>query len=167
MPARNCTLGESLRRWLVRQGSDEIAERFSPWIQRTLQDLGYDPDRAATDEGLQEVKALLRRADITPARMQRACREARRAEAQGLSVLEWTRGIQERAYSEAMAEKASQRAKVRLEREFEEEASTLDAPPTPKEVLAFLLVWEELGGSPALAALQEIQSQDAGVPPQN
>lgn len=167
MAAQNCTLGEGLRRWLVQQGSDEIAERFSPWIQRTLRDLGYDPDRPATDEGLQEAKALLHRADITPARMQRACREARRAEAQGLSVLEWTQGIQERAYSEAMAEEASRRARVRLERGFGEKASTLDAPPTPKEVLAFLLVWKELGGSPALAALREIQSQDEGVPPQN
>ncbi|MFB6274032.1 MAG: hypothetical protein ABEL51_14175 [Salinibacter sp.] len=167
MPALDCTLGEGLRRWLAQTTSDEIADHFFPWIRSALVDTGYNLDRPATEEALQSTQALLRRADITPARMRRAVREARRAEAEGLSVLEWAQGLQARAYSKDVAEDATQRAKDHLTQMTEGPPPDLDVPPTPKDTFAFLLAWEELGGTPALAALRELLTRARGAPPQN
>lgn len=167
MSSRDRTLGEDLRKWLVRQTGEEIAERFYPWIRDGLHEAGYDLGRPTTKERLQKTTEKLRRADITPANMRRAVREAQRANAQNLSVLEWTRRVQERAHSKKLAKGASQQAQAQLQREFGEDAPILDAPPTPKEVFAFFLVWEEFGGTSALAASRELQSIVDGAPPQN
>lgn len=167
MPVPDYTLDEGLRRWLVRATSDEVADQFFPWVRQALQDTGVDLDRPATAEALRRTQAVLRRADLTPERMERAVREARRAEAENLSVLEWARGIQARAYSEEVAEGAFQRAKSHLDRITADSTPLAEASPTPQDTFVFLLAWQEFGGTPALAALREHRTQASGVPPQN
>lgn len=167
MSGLDCTLGEAVRRWLAESTNDEIAGHFFPWVRSALRDTGYNLNRPATEEALESTQSVLRRADITPDRMRHAVHEAQRAEAQGLSVLEWARGVQARAFGEKMAEGALQRARNYLSRGDESPPPDLEAPPTPEDTFAFLLAWEELGGTPALAALRELQSQAAGIPPRN
>lgn len=167
MPGLDCTLGEALRRWLTETTNDEIANHFFPWVRSALRDTGYNLDRPATKEALQLTQSVLRRADITPARMQRAVHESERAQAQGLSALEWAREVQARAFGEKTAEGAFQRARNYLSRADLSPSPDLEAPPTPEDTFAFLLAWEELGGTPALTALSELQSQATGIPPQN
>lgn len=167
-----CPLGARLRRWICQEAREEVADCFFPWVRDVLQDLGCDLNRPASTDTFQQVQARLKREDITPARMERAFREAQRAREEGLSTLEWCRNLQQRAYSERVAQGAARRALVRLwadleAEEFEKEKATLLAPPSPKETFAFLLAWKELGGSSALAAYRELQRRGTGAPPQN
>lgn len=129
--------------------------------------MGYDPTLPVSEETFERITAELRQADVTPARMQMALKEARRAKLNDLSTLEWGRNVQQRAYSEEMADGAFQLAKSRLKRKFDKEEGDLQKPPTPEEIFAFLLAWEEIGDSSTLAALRELQQQDEGMPPQN
>lgn len=93
MSSSDSPLGPRLRRWIAAEAGETVAERFYPWVRETLQDLGYDLSGPATEADLRRTRAVLRRADVTPARMQRAAREARRAEAEGLTALEWARSV--------------------------------------------------------------------------
>lgn len=161
------SLGARLRRWIAREASGEVAERFYPWVRKTLSSLGYDLNGPASETAVRETKDTLRQADITPARMDRALRESRRAKEEGLSALEWVRSVQRRAHSEELADGAYRRAKDRLQNEFGTEEADLRVPPTPEETFAFLLAWEELGGSAGLAALRDLRRQADGAPSRN
>lgn len=161
------SLGQRLRQWIARETTGEVAEGFYPWVQKTLSGLGYDLSAPASEAAVRETKAMLRRADITPGRMARALRASRRAQKEGVSSLEWVRAVQKRAYGEEAAEEASRQARKRLKGEFGKEEADLQKPPTPTEVFAFLLAWEELGGSSALAALRETLHRTDGAPSRN
>ncbi|MFB6279443.1 MAG: hypothetical protein ABEK75_08045 [Salinibacter sp.] len=113
------------------------------------------------------MKRALRAADVTPRRMQRAVQEAQRAAHNGQSTLEWIRAVQGRAYSEDIAEKVLVKARTRLQNEFGTDDSDLQSPPSPEQIFAFLLAWEELGGSSYLAALKELQRRAKGTPSTN
>lgn len=161
------SLNERLHQWIVDQSSEEIATRFSPWVEAALRDLEYNLERPAYDETFGSVQAALRRADITPSRMEQAFREARRAEDEGLSTLKWIQEVQGRAFSKRVAEKSFQRAKRRLAAFSKDHEPSLHEPPSAEQVFAFFLVWEEMGGTAALAALREVQRRDRGHPPSN
>lgn len=103
--------------------------------------------------------------------MQRAVREARRAAEKGQSTLEWIQSVQRRAYSEEVAEKALAKGRARLN----EEAPAANGfapgdsgePPTPEQVFAFLLAWQELGGTSGVAAIRELLHRRKGHLPSN
>lgn len=99
--------------------------------------------------------------------MQRAVEEAQRAAHNGQSTLEWIRAVQGRAYSEDIAEKVLVRARTQLQKEFGADGPDLQSPPSPEQIFAFLLAWEELGGSSYLAALKELQRRAKGTPSTN
>jgi len=99
--------------------------------------------------------------------MQRALQEARRAADNGQSTLEWIRAVQGRAYSEDLAEKVLVKTRSHLRKEFGPDGPNLQKPPSPEQIFAFLLAWEELGGSAYLAALRELRRQTKGTPPSN
>lgn len=161
------SLRERLHRWISRETSEEVANRFFPRIQETLEALDYDLDAPVSEEAFRQVKGALRQADITPSRMHRAIEKARRAEEEDLSTLDWIQSVEERAYSEDLAEEAARLAKRRLKTEFDEEEADLEKPPTAEEIFAFLLAWEELGGSSSLAASRELERRDDKNPPSN
>jgi hypothetical protein len=97
--------------------------------------------------------------------MEQAVREARRAEQEGLSTLEWGQNVQCRAFGEEAAEGAFRNARRRLSAEQGTDEATLQEPPSPVETFAFLVAWEELGGSSLLAALREVRRQkDESLP---
>ncbi|MFB6232401.1 MAG: hypothetical protein ABEL04_14725 [Salinibacter sp.] len=119
------------------------------------------PDKA------RRIKSTLRAADITPARMQRALEEAQRAAGRGQSTLDWIRSVWTRAHGERLAEEALALARARLEEEQGTGSTDLQTPPTPEEVFAFLLAWEELGGTALIAAIRELQRMSQGDLPSN
>lgn len=159
------SLEAHLRHWIAEKATEDVAARFYPWIEKTLQSLEYDLEAPASEEKARQVKEELRAADVTPSRMERAVREARQAAEDEQSVLEWIRSVQGRAYSETLAEKAFLVAKARLKGELGPGSTDLQGPPSPEQVFAFLLAWEELGGTSGLAALRELQRRkDEGLP---
>lgn len=99
--------------------------------------------------------------------MQRAVQEARRAADDEQSTLEWIRAVQGRAYSEDLAEKVLVKARTQLQKEFGADGPDLQSPPSPEQIFAFLLAWEEFGGSACMAALRELRRQARGTPPSN
>lgn len=99
--------------------------------------------------------------------MQRALREARRAAHNGQSTLEWIRSVQGRAYSEDLAERVLVKARTRLQKEFGADGPDLQSPPSPEQIFAFLLAWEELGGGSYMAALRELRRRTQGSLPSN
>jgi len=165
--ALNPSLRTRLRRWIVDETTEEVASRFYPRVEDALQDLEYDLEAPASDEAAQQVKRALRAADVTPRRMQRAMQEAQRAAHDGQSTLEWIRAVQGRACSEDIAEKVLVRARTQLQNEFGADGPDLQSPPSPEQIFAFLLAWEELGGSSYLAAFKELQRRAKGTPSTN
>lgn len=160
-------LNARLHQWIVQQSSEEIADRFYPWVQETLQDLEYDLEEPASDETFRRVKAALRRADITPSRMAQAVEEAQRAADEDLSTLKWIREVQGRAFSEELAEKTVRLAERQLTATPESSKTDLQAPPSAERIFVFFLVWEEMGGTSTFAALREAMRQGRGRPPSN
>lgn len=161
--APTASLHAHLRQWILDAASEEACDRFLPLVEKALRARGFSPDAPASEKRARRAQEALRRADITPARMERALREARRAAEADQSTLEWIRSLQARAYGEALAEKARKLARARLERE--RRAEDLQEPPSPEETFAFLLSWAELGGSSELAALRELQRREnKGLP---
>lgn len=159
------SLEAHLRHWIAEKATEDVAARFYPWIEKTLQSLEYDLEAPASEEKARQVKEELRAADVTPSRMERAVREARQAAEDEQSVLEWIRSVQGRAYSDKLAEKAFLVAKARLKGELDPGSTNLQGPPSPEQVFAFLLAWEELGGTSGLAALRELQRRkEEGLP---
>lgn len=165
--ASNPSLRTYLREWISGQASQSTADRFSPWVERALRDLGHNPDASVTPDEARRIKRTLRAADITPFRMQRALDEAQRAAEKGQSTLDWVRSIWVRAHGERLADKALAFARTRLEEQPGTGSADLQAPPTPEEILAFLLAWEELGGTALIAATRELQRMSQGDPPSN
>lgn len=136
-------------------------------MEDTLQDLEYDLGAPASEKAARQVKEVLRAADITPHLMQRAFEEAKNAAKNGQSTLEWIRSVQGRAYSTTLAEKVLQRTQTTLQEELGADGADLQSPPSPEQIFAFLLAWEELGGSAYVAALRELRRQAQGTPPAN
>jgi len=99
--------------------------------------------------------------------MQRALEEVQRAAEKGQSTLDWIRSAWTRAHGERLAEKALASARARLEEGRGTGAADLQTPPTPEEVFAFLLAWEELGGTALIAATRELQRMSRGDLPSN
>ena len=158
------SLRTRLCQWIADETIAEVAARFYPRVEDALQDLEYDLEAPASDEAAQQVKRTLRAADVTPRRMQHAVQEAQRATHNGQSTLEWIHAVQGRAYSEDIAEKVLVRARTQLQNELGADSPDLQGPPSPGQIFAFLLAWEELGGSSYLAALKELKRRAKGAP---
>lgn len=161
------SLRTRLRRWIADETTAEVAARFYPRVEDALQDLAYDLEAPASEKAARQVKGVLRAADITPHLMQRALQEARHATEHGQSTLAWIRSVQGRAYSTDLAEKVFLRAQTTLQEEFGADGADLQSPPSPEQTFAFLLAWQELGGSAYVAALKELRRQAHGTPPSN
>lgn len=79
MPTSNQSSPAFRRRlleWIAEGPSEEAADRFVPWLLRALGELGYEPYAPMSEATFHSVTEELRKADVTPARMQRALREA-------------------------------------------------------------------------------------------
>jgi hypothetical protein len=173
-----------LRQWIIGETSEAVAERFFPLVAKTLSDMGYDLAAPTSESKVQEVKGRLRDANVTPRLMQRALAESRRAAEAGQSTLAWLRGAYSRAYGEDMAEQVLAKTRILLEGAPEapfdppssetpssgtssSEASLSETPPSPEQVFAFLLTWEELGGTSRVAAFRELLRLGQGHLPSN
>jgi hypothetical protein len=183
-----------LRQWIIGETSEAVAERFFPLVAKTLSDMGYDLAAPTSESKVQEVKGRLRDANVTPRLMQRALAESRRAAEAGQSTLAWLRATYSRAYGEDMAEQVLAKTRILLEGAPEapfdppssetpssgtpssetsssetssSEASLSETPPSPEQVFAFLLAWEELGGTSRVAAFRELLRLGQGHLPSN
>lgn len=177
--ASSSPLRARLRQWIIDETGEAVAERFFPLVAKTLSDLGYDLAAPTSESKVQEVKGRLRDANVTPRLMQRALAESRRAAEAGQSTLAWLRGAYSRAYGEDMAEQVLAKTRILLEGAPEapfdppssetssSEASLSETPPSPEQVFAFLLAWEELGGTSRVAAFRELLRLGQGHLPSN
>lgn len=160
-------LDQRLREWISEKASDEVARRFQPFVRKTLRDLDYDLDAPVSEDAFRRIQARLRKADITPQRMQHALAESQRAKREKMSTLEWIRSVEARAYSEELAERATELARERLREAADRQDVRLEKLPSPEEVFTFLLAWEEIGGTVTLAAQREIDRQAGDTPASN
>lgn len=161
------SLEDRIRRWISKQTSEEVADRFYPWVRGTLQDLGQDLEEPVSDKTFEGVKAALREADVTPSRMEHALEEARRAREQDLSTLEWIRKVQSRAFTSEMAQKSIGRAERRLKASSDDTEVSLQSPPSAEQIFVFFLIWEEMGGTTTFATIREVHRREEGIPPAN
>jgi hypothetical protein len=168
MPERSePALQVRVAQWITNEGSEEAARRFAGRVLDTLAEMGADPTEPTGKKDFEQMKARLRRADLTPARMERALRDARQAEEEGMSALRYFWSVQRRAYSEGVADKTLRVVRAWLKEDPGLNNTDFQEPPSPEQVLAFRLVWEELGGTSGLAALRELRRRTGGALPQN
>jgi len=161
------SLEDRVRHWISKHASEEVADRFYPWVQETLQDLGCDPEEPVSEATFHDVVAALREADIDPSRMEHALREARRAQEEDLSTLQWIREVQSRAFTDEMAQKSFERAHRRLSASDDDPEDSLHSPPSAEQIFVFFLIWEEMGGTSTFATIREAHRREEGSPPSN
>lgn len=160
-------LEDRIRRWISKQASEEVADRFYPWIQGTLHDLGYGLEEPVSETTFKDVIAALRKADLDPSRMEHALQEARRAQEADLSSLEWIREVQSRAFTDNIAQKSVERARRRLTASGDDAKVSLQSTPSAEQIFIFFLIWEEMGGTSDFAAIREAHRREKGRPPSN
>lgn len=160
-------LEDRIRRWISKQASEEVADRFYPWIQGTLHDLGYGLEEPVSETTFKDVIAALRKADLDPSRMEHALQEARRAQEADLSSLEWIREVQSRAFTDNIAQKSVERARRRLTASGDDAKVSLQSTPSAEQIFIFFLIWEEMGGTFDFAAIREAHRREKGRPPSN